>query len=437
MARTWNTSASRWVGGALIVLSLAGFAAGTGSQASANSSPSVAKLEEAIAALEARVAALAPLQARVEALEGRLRQYEGGSSQQALNQEATPRPMLLSLAEDDIQSNPMQVASQMHQASLPEQYKWTGLYWGASFGYGGTKSSSGYSNRQQSRNGGSFNQSSTFRDDDSTETNFDFYTDTYEYIETSTARSQGSDWNGGAVSDLYLGTSFRLAPRILAGVQVEGSLAEMAFESKIKSERTRFSNSDSSTSSSVDNDGGTYRSTNSGASGGTTTTIFDERNKLELDWMVSVIGRAGWLATPSTFLYGLGGWTYGHFDGEDLMFQTGVDQISDFGSHGATVGGGFEQKLSPNWSLRAEYRYTRFAKENFSTKTRFNEARSESGAGRSSDRDTFGGDTETDTSSSSFSSDSTSNATFTSKGYFDNEMHVGRIGVTRYFTWGD
>lgn len=28
-------------------------------------------------------------------------------------------------------------------------------------------------------------------------------------------------------------------------------------------------------------------------------------------------------------------------------------------------------------------------------------------------------------------------AEYTSKGYFDNQMHTGRVGVTRYFNWGD
>jgi len=153
--------------------------------------------------------------------------------------------------------------------------------------------------------------------------------------------------------------------------------------------------------------------------------------------MVSVVGRAGWLATPTTFLYGFGGWTYGHFDGEDLMFQAGLDQISDFGSHGVTVGGGLEKKLSPKWSLRAEYRYTHFGKESFSTRARFNDSRFESGSGRSSDRDTFDDESSSSSSSETETSSSSNNSTYSSKGYFDNEMHVGRIGVTRYFTLGD
>ena len=77
---------------------------------------------------------------------------------------------------------------------------------------------------------------------------------------------------------------------------------------------------------------------------GTGENIFPGRNEADLDWMVSVIGRAGMLATPTTFVYGLAGWSYGHFQVSELTF--GGNKVRDFDSDGPTVGGGIEKKLS-------------------------------------------------------------------------------------------
>jgi outer membrane immunogenic protein len=181
------------------------------------------------------------------------------------------------------------------------------------------------------------------------------------------------DWKVGAVEDVYIGANTRLTSRVLVGVQVEGSLSQMNFDSKV-------------------DEGAGIRETAEG----------HEMTRLDLEWMVSVIGRAGWLATPNTFLYGLAGWTYGHFNVDDLVWQSGFERLDDFGSHGFTVGGGAEKKLSPEWSLRAEYRYTNFSEESFSL-------RAVSAPGAASEP---------------------------LRGSFENDMHVGRVGATRYFSLG-
>ena len=124
-------------------------------------------------------------------------------------------------------------------------------------------------------------------------------------------------------------------------------------------------------------------------SSGTETEQAQRSNQVSLDWMVSVIGRAGFLATPNTLLYGLGGWTFGHFDVDQLAF--GLGRIDSFDSDGPTVGGGIEQKLSPKWSLRAEYRYTNFGTERFSTRSHSNGTGGNSGTNTSTEVDvTFG-----------------------------------------------
>ena len=147
--------------------------------------------------------------------------------------------------------------------------------------------------------------------------------------------------------------------------------------------------------------------------------------------MASIIGRAGVLATPSTFLYGLAGWSYGQFDASNVNF--GFGKIQDYDADGLTVGGGFEKKLSPSWSIRAEYRYTNFGSENLSARTTssFSQSSSETGQDSNSSNGTSSSSTSTQTDVDNFVSAENS------QGSVDNDMHVGRIGVTRYFTMND
>jgi opacity protein-like surface antigen len=161
---------------------------------------------------------------------------------------------------------------------------------------------------------------------------------------------------------------------------------------------------------------------------------FDALNEVELTWMVSVIGRAGILATPNTFLYGLAGWSYGHFEVDQLMWDFGQGKLADYDSDGLTFGGGFEQKLSSKWSIRGEYRHTDFGTENFSTRARFTSTDSDSEIEQGSDTNTSDNVTSSGTSSGSGKSKSFHDNTTIAKGSIDNDMHVARIGVTRYFT---
>jgi opacity protein-like surface antigen len=183
----------------------------------------------------------------------------------------------------------------------------------------------------------------------------------------------------------------------------------------------------------------TDQSVRSDEDAGKYTNEYNQPVNLELDWMVSVIGRVGWLATPTTLLYGLGGWSYGHFDVEDVpSYNFGLGKLQDFHANGPTVGGGIEQKLSPKWSLRAEYRYTDFGKHRFSTNSRTTDKRSDSGSDSSSYKSTCcDGETYSSSDSGTSSSNSTNVNNDTSRGSFDNDMHVGRVGVTRYFTLGN
>jgi outer membrane immunogenic protein len=94
-------------------------------------------------------------------------------------------------------------------------------------------------------------------------------------------------------------------------------------------------------------------------------SAFDLKNA----WTVG--GRAGVLITPSTLVYGLLGYSWFDFDNlrVSAIDSGGGSQRSDSGGgfarvlnepirSGITVGGGIEQKITPNLSLKAEYRFT-------------------------------------------------------------------------------
>lgn len=431
MTRLMQGGASLWVGSAVMVSCLASFASSWGpSEAQANQAASAARLQASITALEARVAALAPLEKRVAALEARLRQHESTDAPQPTGQ---PKPLLVSLSGQTSEPKPMLVGTE--KTALFEQEEpvanWNGLYWGASFGAGSGRSKSKFTTVNQN----TFLDTTTRSSQDLGEDGSTFLqTETFSssFYERITGRGV-ADWNEGALADLYLGANAHLTRRIIVGAQVEGGLSQMVFQSNIqKARRTSRQSSKSFSAGSSDGDKFEFGNTSSSSSQ-SVENLKGVDNELELDWTVSVIGRAGYLATPTTLLYGLAGWTYGHFEVEDTWFAG--SQIDDFGSHGVTVGGGFEQRLSEKWSLRGEYRYTDFGKENFSKKVSSN--RPGSGAGSDSSRDRSECcDGEVFSSRSVGSSTSTTKDTFSQgySGYFDNDMHVGRIGVTRYFS---
>jgi outer membrane immunogenic protein len=362
--------------------------------------------------------AITALQARVATLEEELRK-----SKNIQNEERVAPPMLLSSL--PAAANPLTIGTPARGIQEPPLYaNWSGFYWGTAFGVGSASSHSRYRTFRQFNSQNS--EVSTVLESDGT-TTLQTFTD---FSESSDALSgiTGTDQHQGALGDLYLGVNGHLTPRILLGAQVEGSLVEMSFDSKLKNETGTFTQSFRNTQTEVSSDGSTSQSSNSASSAGTQTNRYPGSNQLQLDWMVSIIGRAGWLATPSTYLYGLAGWSYGHFEVDELQFGFGL--FDEFGAHGPTVGGGIEQKLSPKWSLRAEYRYTDFGEQTVSASgsSRF----AQSGSGIQQNSSSCCG-----SSLSNSTEQDVNGGTDNSSGVFDNSMHVGRIGVTRYFTAGD
>lgn len=82
--------------------------------------------------------------------------------------------------------------------------------------------------------------------------------------------------------------------------------------------------------------------------------------KIDLNNEWSVGGRAGFLVNPETLVYGLAAYTQADFS---LPFG-----FSGSTRDGYTVGGGIETRLTGNWFVKGEYRYTHFSDETLSTK---------------------------------------------------------------------
>jgi outer membrane immunogenic protein len=99
--------------------------------------------------------------------------------------------------------------------------------------------------------------------------------------------------------------------------------------------------------------------------------------KISTDWSISVGGRLGWLASPSTLLYVLGAYTHQEL-GDAQVKVTMADPlqvVSDLGFvdissptsllvklpdslDGFSLGGGGEVKIGGPWTLKLEYRWT-------------------------------------------------------------------------------
>ncbi len=101
--------------------------------------------------------------------------------------------------------------------------------------------------------------------------------------------------------------------------------------------------------------GGVFADYDFGSNVSADVSIHKHSGSIDQNDAWSVGGRLGFLVTPSTLLYGTGGFTQASFD------------VGDFGSHtfnGYFVGAGVETVLRENWSLRLEYRYSDFGSEN-------------------------------------------------------------------------
>ncbi len=172
--------------------------------------------------------------------------------------------------------------------------------------------------------------------------------------------------------DAFAGANAMIGPSFLLGVQLEGTVSDINFDSSAI------------------------------ASQGFNT--FDFRPHVYARWMASALARAGFLVDPATLVYAIGGWTGASFEYHNLTSDPFFAPGESFWANGASVGGGLERKLNPNWSVRIEYRYTRFQDTNVSNDF-----------------------------SASFGGPSPGIKTDTTRAAFQNEMHAVRFGVAYLF----
>ncbi|UVK36922.1 outer membrane beta-barrel protein [Mesorhizobium sp. AR10] len=91
--------------------------------------------------------------------------------------------------------------------------------------------------------------------------------------------------------------------------------------------------------------------------------LFGGSINLDTDYGFDVLGRVGMKVNESTLAYVLGGYSWQHFD---LNASAPIGDILDWGSSGFSVGGGLETAVSSNMTVGLEYRYSQFAKKDFS-----------------------------------------------------------------------
>jgi opacity protein-like surface antigen len=154
----------------------------------------------------------------------------------------------------------------------------------------------------------------------------------------TTQSNAGASGHIGATLDGFVGAN-SVFGRLLAGIQLEGTVSNISF----------------------DGSGGRLYSyfNAAGLTGQTATGSFNPHTYAR--WMVSALVRAGAVLDPQTLLYVIGGWTAGQFEVHDLTNNTFFEPPETCWANGLSVGAGIERKLDESWSIRGEYRYTRFA----------------------------------------------------------------------------
>jgi outer membrane immunogenic protein len=86
--------------------------------------------------------------------------------------------------------------------------------------------------------------------------------------------------------------------------------------------------------------------------------------KGDADYGFDALARVGAKVNESTLAYVIGGYSWQHFD---LHASSPVGDIIDWGSSGFSIGGGLETAVSSNATVGLEYRYSQFAKKDFSS----------------------------------------------------------------------
>lgn len=282
--------------------------------------PSTARADDADLAQVLK--ALKTLESRVATLESEKQQYrrEAASARaetQALKQKLGRKPGPAVPLQLPPSSSYAMVTKAPLVAAVPT---WGGFYAGASFGLTSQRANQDEVDPSTSR--------STFAQGTFSQT-------------TSTSSTFASNLGGrglGATANLYLGYNYMLPSNFLVGAQIEGGV------SNTRTGLTGLFSQPSQSVATTNNAGVITTSTSSTTDTGNTTSHLDNR------WAMSALVRGGLVVDPKDLVYLVGGLSYGRFEFNN----------QSFGAFGGTVGAGWERKITPTWTLKAEYRYTRF-----------------------------------------------------------------------------
>jgi outer membrane immunogenic protein len=311
------------------------------------------------------LSAMKALESRVAALESENRTYRREAAQARAEAQAL-KQRVGAASNVPVSASPPGGAYAMATKAAPPLAgpTWSGLYAGASFGLAAQRASLDTVDR--------------FRDTSFDNTGF---SDVTTGFDASSLGGRGT----GTLASLFLGYNVMPTGNVVLGGQLEGTVANIRTPLK-------------GTFNDLDQDVATFFGAPSTS---TTSSVGNTTDRLDNRWMISALARAGVLVDSADLVYVLGGWTYGRFDYGD----------HSFGLHGGTVGAGWERQIAPMWTLRAEYRYTRF--QNKTITDSFNSTDTTTG---------------TNNSTSTFTAASASTSTFSGV-----DLQSVMVGVSHYF----
>lgn len=251
---------------------------------------------------------------------------------------------------------------------------WSGLYWGAQVGGGWTHLDAKYSDEYENS------------------TNTQLFQDSIAIISNSwrygtSTRAGGKGTGSGFVGEMLLGYGIDIGSAIVAGIQVEAGTANAQLYAR---------------------GSGTGASTHTFLPPSTTTSDFVTSKRL--NYTASVLGRIGYEASSDILVYGSAGYTLGGL-GDDGTVPGQSARVN-----GITFGAGVEGKVTNNWSLRLEYRFTDFFETTIATST----------SARSSQSYTNEAGTTV----------STTTEAFMSREKLDASLHTVRLGIVYQFGKG-
>lgn len=140
----------------------------------------------------------------------------------------------------------------------------------------------------------------------------------------------------GVLGSIYGGFDYQLAPRWVVGIMADGTWSNIETTATVAAPPFVGANA-----------------------------------SIRADTSWSVLGRVGWLSSPGTLWYVLGGYTWQNFHTDATatvggIFAPGAFALTrDDAVNGWTFGGGVESQLVGAWFTRLEYRFTQFDRKAF------------------------------------------------------------------------